>query len=362
MRKTLLAIAIVVSGMSGNLQAATGQRHHRPAASPAATHRVRKGETAERIARSCGLSVAELGSMNPRVNLKRLAPGTLLRVGGSKRLPTVAIPKVVANLPKTAEPAAEAQTGSVAPLPETPALGPANLVHLERILPSEVRTPAPAPGVDVSQGGGTQPAAAVAHALTALRKVLPAETEDDETSPDIQALDDPSGFDLADRNHLDLLWPVETRTISSAWGPRMRTRVVRKASRNRKSRRVIRRFMGTHKGVDLSAPQGSDIYAALDGKVVASGWHKDYGNFVAVDHGNGVMTLYAHCSRNFVDEGEVVRRGQKIAAVGQTGNATGPHVHFELRLDGVPRNPLPVMNDVEEIPADLMAQNQTIHR
>ena len=92
--------------------------------------------------------------------------------------------------------------------------------------------------------------------------------------------------------------------------------------------------------------------------MVASGRQKDYGNFVAVDHGNGVVTLYAHCNRNFVEEGEIVRRGQKIAEVGRTGNATGPHLHFELRLDGVPQNPLPKMNDIEEIPADLMAQNQ----
>jgi murein DD-endopeptidase MepM/ murein hydrolase activator NlpD len=125
-----------------------------------------------------------------------------------------------------------------------------------------------------------------------------------------------------------------------------------------RNRRVLRRFMGSHKGVDLSAPMRSDIFAALDGQVVASGKHKDYGNFVAIDHGNGVVTLYAHCNQNFVTEGEIVRRGQKIAEVGRTGNATGPHLHFELRLDGIPQNPLPKLNDMEEIPSDLMAQNQ----
>jgi murein DD-endopeptidase MepM/ murein hydrolase activator NlpD len=130
---------------------------------------------------------------------------------------------------------------------------------------------------------------------------------------------------------------------------------VKASNRNRK---VLRRFLGTHKGVDLSAPKGSDIYAALDGEVVLSGRHKQYGNFVAVDHGNGVVTLYAHCSRNFVQEGQVVRRGQKIAEVGRTGNATGFHLHFELRLDGTPVNPLPKLNDMEEVPADLVAQNE----
>jgi murein DD-endopeptidase MepM/ murein hydrolase activator NlpD len=369
MRKTLLAIAIVVSGLSGHLQAATGQRHqHRPGPAPVNLHKVRKGETAARIARNAGLTVAELGSLNPRVNLTRLAAGTVLKVGGARRLPSAAVPRVMAGLPREAgpapaaaepestAPAEPASAGPVAPLPGTPALGPANLVHLERILPSELRTPAPAGDPGVSQGG-PQPAAAVSSALTALRKVLPAGEDDDESAPDVQALTDPTGFDLADPDHLDLLWPVETRTISSGWGPRMRTRVVRKASRNNHSKRVIRRFLGSHKGVDLSAPMGTDIYAALDGKVVASGRHKDYGNFVAVDHGNGVMTLYAHCNRNFVQDGDLVRRGQKIAEVGRTGKATGPHLHFELRLDGTPQNPLPVMNDVEEIPADLMVQN-----
>ena len=110
--------------------------------------------------------------------------------------------------------------------------------------------------------------------------------------------------------------------------------------------------------MDLSAPKGTDIFAALDGQVVSSGKQKEYGNFVAIDHGNGVVTLYAHCNRNFVTVGEIVRRGQKIAEVGRTGNATGPHLHFELRLDGIPQNPLPKMNDTEEIPADLMARNQ----
>ena len=116
--------------------------------------------------------------------------------------------------------------------------------------------------------------------------------------------------------------------------------------------------MGSHKGVDLSSPMGKDIFAALDGQVVASGRQKGYGNYVALDHGNGVVTYYAHCNRNFVRVGEIVRRGQKIAEVGRTGNATGPHVHFELRLDGAAQNPLPFMNDSEEVSADMVAQNE----
>jgi murein DD-endopeptidase MepM/ murein hydrolase activator NlpD len=188
-----------------------------------------------------------------------------------------------------------------------------------------------------------------------MRKVLPEDDQADDLS--VPAAAGSTEFQPADRDSLDLLWPVPTRTISSAWGPRIRTRVVRVKTSTR-NRRILRRFLGTHKGVDLSAPMGSDIYAALDGQVVLSGRHKQYGNFVAVDHGNGVVTLYAHCSRNFVEEGQIVRRGQKIAEVGRTGNATGPHLHFELRLDGIPVNPLPKLNDMEEIPAEMVARNE----
>jgi murein DD-endopeptidase MepM/ murein hydrolase activator NlpD len=227
---------------------------------------------------------------------------------------------------------------------------------MERFLPVDGLAPAPA-GSGAPDPVSAAPVPASQPSLAGLRKVLPDAGEDGDLVA-LPAPADVSGrFEPADRANLDLLWPVQTRTISSPWGPRMRTQVVRVRS-PRRARLVQRRFMGNHKGVDLSAPQGSDIYAALDGMVLASGWHKQYGNFVALDHGNGVVTLYAHCSRNFVEEGEVVRRGQKIAEVGRTGNATGPHVHFELRLDGVPQNPLPRMNDSEEIPAELMAQNQ----
>jgi murein DD-endopeptidase MepM/ murein hydrolase activator NlpD len=91
--------------------------------------------------------------------------------------------------------------------------------------------------------------------------------------------------------------------------------------------------------------------------VTVAGKHKQYGNYVVVDHGNGIATLYAHHKLNLVREGDIVRRGQKIAEVGRTGNATGPHLHFELKVGGLHQNPLPVLNDDEEISAELAAQN-----
>ncbi len=94
-----------------------------------------------------------------------------------------------------------------------------------------------------------------------------------------------------------------------------------------------------HDGLDLAAPEGTPVMAAQDG-VVSSVQHSDtgYGNMVVIDHGNGRTTLYAHCARLFVGEGERVVRGQIIASVGSTGNSTGPHLHFEMRLGGVPQN------------------------
>ncbi len=97
-----------------------------------------------------------------------------------------------------------------------------------------------------------------------------------------------------------------------------------------------------HYGVDISAPSGTPIRAAADGVVVFAGWRRAYGNTVIIDHGNGMATLYAHCSRILVGEGEVVKQGQVIAFVGSTGLSTGPHLHFEVRRYGEPINPLAV--------------------
>lgn len=97
-----------------------------------------------------------------------------------------------------------------------------------------------------------------------------------------------------------------------------------------------------HYGIDISAPSGTPIRAAADGVVVFAGWRRAYGNTVILDHGNGLATLYAHCSRLLVSEGEVVKQGQVIALVGSTGLSTGTHLHFEVRRYGEPINPLAV--------------------
>lgn len=115
-----------------------------------------------------------------------------------------------------------------------------------------------------------------------------------------------------------LLWPVQGR-ITSHFG-----------SRNN----------GFHHGLDIAAPHGTSIKAARSGTVEFAGWLNIYGRAVIINHGSGYKTMYAHNSQNLVKEGQQVTAGQTIAKIGATGNATGPHVHFEVIVDGKRVDPL----------------------
>lgn len=106
--------------------------------------------------------------------------------------------------------------------------------------------------------------------------------------------------------------------------------------------RVLFGVRDFHTGIDIGASMGTNIVAAESGTVILAnyGWNGGYGNYIIINHGNGITTRYAHASKLYVSAGDTVSRGQVIAAVGTTGNSTGPHLHFEVRLNGSHNNPL----------------------
>ncbi|VAX31947.1 hypothetical protein MNBD_NITROSPINAE05-26 [hydrothermal vent metagenome] len=137
------------------------------------------------------------------------------------------------------------------------------------------------------------------------------------TAPKRSAKKQSEGKTKAVKNYLS--WPVKG-TLTSPFG-------------KRRGRR--------HDGIDVGAPKGTPIYAAQSGQVVFSDWGPTgYGLMVIIKHKHHLTTVYAHNSKNWVRKNSWVKRGQKIASVGKTGRATGPHLHFEVRNDTHPRNPL----------------------
>jgi murein DD-endopeptidase MepM/ murein hydrolase activator NlpD len=104
-------------------------------------------------------------------------------------------------------------------------------------------------------------------------------------------------------------------------------------------RKISRRRGRMHLGVDIAAPYGSPVLAPADGRVAFVGRKGGYGFTVIIEHGGNLTTLFAHNSKIFVSEGASVRKGQEISRIGMSGHSTGPHVHYEVRVDGSPVNP-----------------------
>ena len=95
-----------------------------------------------------------------------------------------------------------------------------------------------------------------------------------------------------------------------------------------------------HDGIDISGDTGTAVTAASAGVVISRGWFGGYGNLVVLDHGDGVKTYYGHLSAFSCNKGQVVEKGQEVGKMGSTGRSTGPHLHFEVRVNGVPINPI----------------------
>jgi murein DD-endopeptidase MepM/ murein hydrolase activator NlpD len=137
--------------------------------------------------------------------------------------------------------------------------------------------------------------------------------------------------------------PVKTAEFTSAYG--MRTD-------------PFRRGASMHAGIDLAGPVGTPIYATADGIVQRSGWNNGgYGNLIEIDHGRGITTRYAHLSGMTVRQGEQVSRGQMIGRMGSTGRSTGSHLHYEVRIDNRPVNPIPFMRSTDYLVAMKRAGN-----
>ena len=125
--------------------------------------------------------------------------------------------------------------------------------------------------------------------------------------------------DFWKRKDLNFVWPVRGQT-TARFGEKRGSR--------------------SHRGIDIAAPEGTPIFAAESGQVIFSGKISGYGKVIVIQHPSGFATVYAHNRKNLVRAGQWVRRGEKIAEVGKTGRASGPHVHFEIRLNNVPVDPL----------------------
>lgn len=126
------------------------------------------------------------------------------------------------------------------------------------------------------------------------------------------------GHTVPQKTILRVPLPVDYTFVSSVYGPRKGH---------------------LHQGIDLAAKVGSPIYAASPGVITHSGWESGYGQSVVIDHGKGLKTRYAHCSKLLIRVGLPVQKGQIIARVGSTGHSTGPHLHFEVLVNGVRKNP-----------------------
>jgi len=103
----------------------------------------------------------------------------------------------------------------------------------------------------------------------------------------------------------------------------------------------VRGTLDFHTGLDFAVPHGSPVYAATNGVVISTGWGGGYGNLVKIQHADNVQTWYAHLSAISVQPNQRIKTGERIGSVGSTGNSTGPHLHFEVRVNGTPRDPEP---------------------
>lgn len=137
------------------------------------------------------------------------------------------------------------------------------------------------------------------------------------------------GFEEQNKSVIPIATPIKGYDISSSYGYRTHP--------------VTGKRRSMHKGIDISSPKGTPIYATADGVISYSGRMGSYGKYIEIQHGNKITTRYAHMSKLKVDKNSEVEKGDVIGYVGTTGRSTGPHLHYEIRIEGEAINPEPFL-------------------
>jgi murein DD-endopeptidase MepM/ murein hydrolase activator NlpD len=262
--------------------------HHDEPALEGIVHTVRRGETVYRIAKAYGIDPADLMETNGIADPRTVAVGAELFVPGATREVEVPAAPVAGDPAHGAHAAtAAADTG---PTSHAPASSSTSTSTSTTTSTSTLRPPSPDTGPSSHTVAPPTPS------------VTPA----------------PAAYAARSGKEAPLAWPLKG-VLYGRYGVRAGRR---------------------HDGIDIAAPEGTQVAAAAAGTVIYAGEQSGYGAIVIVRHESGLVTLYAHNSRLLVGEGDRVRRGEPIARVGQTGRTTGPHLHFEVREGTRPRNPL----------------------
>lgn len=256
-------------------------------------HSVVEGESLWSIARSNGLTVDGLKALNPQLKTERLQIGQELQLSKLEPLLNVVVTKEV--------------TAEEAIAYETQVEESAELLRGEKEVKTQGQEGKKLVTYTVTESNGIALEKEVVNEVVILEPVTEVVTEG--TSTLMVASRSGSGA---------LNWPIRGR-INSPYGARSR---------------------GFHTGLDIDANTGDSVKAAAGGRVVTAGWEGGYGYCVVIDHGNGLKTRYAHLSKVGCTVGQTVLRGEEIGKAGSTGNSTGPHVHFEVIVNGDTQNPM----------------------
>ena len=203
----------------------------------------------------------------------------------------------------------------------------------------------PAPEVKVAPGRGGALVESRPLSMDELRQTLDDLDHTSDARADLMTLMESRLFDLKIKKMMvPTQMPIPAAHLGSSYGYRIDP---------------ITGHSALHTGLDFQADTGTPIMAAAGGVVVTQEFQREYGNMIEVDHGNNLITRYAHASRVFVKKGDLIRRGQKIAQVGTTGRSTGPHLHFEVLVQGVPQDPQKFLAAGEKLPDVQVASNAT---